>query len=209
MEGHEPSADGLGPDRTTARYSHRTPARMSRVDIVSEREGPASRRPFSFVWHGEPRIPPCCTRFIDVPSGSPSTMSRDEGVERRMRGVRRSTSAAAEGRARHRHRCATSSGFTVTGYRRRSVNVLWIRLWKDSRLARTETSRACLPSQAVGPLTMAEGGYGLGSRPASPLMRLEEQIRLGVVRAFGRSRREPPWVAYANRNVMMVASCPV
>ena len=32
VEGQELSADGLGPDRTTPRYSHRSPARMSRVE---------------------------------------------------------------------------------------------------------------------------------------------------------------------------------
>jgi len=46
-----------------------------------------------------------------------------------------------------------------------------------------ETSRAYLPSQAVDPLTMSEGGVARhGSRPTSPLMRQGRQIRLGVVR---------------------------
>jgi hypothetical protein len=63
------------------------------------------------------------------------------------------------------------------------VNVLWITVWKSRCLARTEASRACLPSQAAGPLTMAAGGtaWEPTGKPSHAIW--EEQIRLGVVRS--------------------------
>jgi hypothetical protein len=207
VEGREPSADGLGPDRTTPRYSHRMPARMPGHNDL-ERRGPVWRRPSSFVCAGRTRVPAASHRLRRRAAGTLSTTGPGEGVERRMRGVRRSTSAATERTGRHvTTRCATSSELARTGYRRRSVNVLWIRLWKDSRPPGHQTSRACLPSQAVGPLTMARGGWAMAAdrRALSCDTGRADPARSGSGLWVARAERR--WVTENNRNVMMVASC--
>jgi hypothetical protein len=141
----------------------RTAANLNMAARTASRESrPAAELPCISTWRqsGQPRssdrrrnggatqpsyqLRPTVRRVV----GSLSTTGPGEGVERRMRGVRRSTSAATEGPVRHRHRGATtSSEFALTGYRRRSVNVLWIRLWTGGRSVGTRNEPG-LPSVA-------------------------------------------------------------